>query len=404
MTSPREHPLSFCRERLDALRGQDLCRTLREVSPGAFPCVERDGRRLLHFCGNNYLALAAEPRVIAAAKAALDRHGVGAGASRLIAGSFPPHREIEEALARFKGQEAALVFPTGYAANLGALTALAGPRDEIFADALNHASLNDGCRLSGAAVRRYRHRDVDHLRELLEAARPRGRRLIVTDGVFSMDGDVAPLPALAEIAGAAGAILVVDDAHGTGVLGPDGAGAAAALGVHDGVHVHVGTLSKALGGQGGFVAGRRDLVDWLVNAARTFVFTTGLAPALAAAAKEALAISIAEPARRARLMENARALREGLLRAGFVVKPDEAAPLTPIVPVVVGEAGRAVALSKRIEELGFLVAPVRPPTVPKGTSRLRATVMSAHSGDDVAAAVAAFARAGAEVGLVPGGR
>ncbi len=399
------HPLDFCRDRLDALRADGLARALRLTSPAARPRVERDGRTLLNLSGNNYLGLADDPRVVAAAKAALDRHGVGAGASRLISGSLPPHADLEADLARFKGEEAALVFPTGYAANLGALAALAGPRDVVCSDALNHASLIDGGRLSGATVRRYRHRDVGHLRELLGASRGDGRRLVVTDGVFSMDGDLAPLPALAEVAAEHGAILVVDDAHGTAVLGPEGRGTAAALGVEDGVHVHVGTLSKALGGQGGFVAGRRDLVDILVNAARTFVFTTGLAPALAAAAREALAISVTEGDRRERLAANARALRAALRRAGFAVLPEaDEEPVTPIVPVLVGEAARAVALADRLRGLGVLVPAIRPPTVPKGTSRLRASVMATHTADDVAEAAAAFARAGADLGLVPGGR
>ena len=394
--------LDFIDEQLAARAAAGLRRELRLVEPGATPWIERAGKRLLHLCSNNYLGLATHPEVIAAAREALETHGAGAGASRLISGNLAVHEDLEHALARLKKQEAALVFPTGYAANLGAITALAGPRDLILADALNHASLNDGCRLSGARVRHYRHADVDHLRELLALEPPRGRVLIVTDGVFSMDGDVAPLPQLADAADKANAVLIVDDAHGTGVLGSNGSGSAEATHTVGRVHVHIGTLSKALGSQGGFVAGSRKLIDWLLNAARTHVFSTGLAPACAAAATAAIRLVQAEPHRRERVRELAQRMRDGLTAAGFTLRPlGSTATLTPLIAVHVGDASAAVALASALEARGVLAPAVRPPTVPDGTSRLRVTLMADHSDDDVALALRAFGEAGRETGVLP---
>lgn len=384
-------------EALSTLAAKGLLRNLRTLSSGPDPWVEYEGRRLLHLASNNYLGLATEPRVVEAAAEAARRYGAGAGASRLMTGHTDLHAALEADLAAWKGTEAALVFPTGFAANLGVLTALAGPRDAIFADALNHASLIDGARLCRATVRYYRHGDLDHLEHLIRKTRCRGRRLIVTDGVFSMDGDLAPLPGLVEIAERHEALLVVDDAHGTGVLGPDGAGTAAHFGLSGRIPVQIGTLSKALGAQGGFVAGSRELIDYLINRARPFIYSTGIAPPVAAAARTALALVRQEPERRARLRENARWLRQRLQAMGLRLVP---AADTPILAVLIGEAEAALAFSQRLLEAGVLVPAVRPPAVPPGTSRLRVSVMATHTAEDLAMAAEAFARAAATLARV----
>ncbi|MEX0991423.1 MAG: 8-amino-7-oxononanoate synthase, partial [Actinomycetota bacterium] len=290
-------------ERIDA---DGLRRSLR--SGGAGTEVERGGRTLVNLASNNYLGLASDPRVIAAAADAAQRFGVGSGASRLITGNLGPHEELESALAASRGTEAALVFSSGYAANLGVLSTVAGRHDLVFADALCHASLLDGIRLSGAKLIRYRHNDLDQLARLMatRSVAGAGRAFIVSEGVFSMDADVADLTGLAAIADRRGATLIVDDAHGGGILGPDGRGTIAAFGLQRVVPVQIGTLSKALGCQGGYVAGDRALIDLLINRARSFVFSTGLSPAVAAAARTALAISQEESWRRDTLREHGR--------------------------------------------------------------------------------------------------
>lgn len=423
-------PLGFLDAHLQSLDERGLRRRLRKVSPAASPFVERGGRQLLHLCSNNYLGLATHPAVVEAARQAASEFGVGAGAARLVTGHFAIHDTLEAEIAALKHTDSALVFPTGYAANLGAITALANRRDVILADALNHASLIDGCRLSGATVRKYRHADTAHLRELLaldtilpsthiatddtaaqgddEAAKPRRRRFIVTDGVFSMDGDCAPLVELAEIAEETGAILVVDDAHGTGVFGRFGAGTADELGLDPSrIHVHIGTLSKALGTQGGFVAGSRRLIEFLLNAARSYVFTTALAPPIAAAAVAAVREIQRDDEPRNTLRRHAERMRVELAAMGYnlasapvTATAAAAGPISPIVPIVVGDAQRALELSRALETHGVLVSAIRPPTVPMGTSRLRVTVMATHTDADIAMALDAFRVAGREVGLL----
>lgn len=376
---------------LAELAAQGLRRRLVPQSNGSLPEVERNGRRLINLASNNYLGLASNRRVIAAAQAALEKWGVGAGASRLVSGHTDAHAALEHDLADFKRTEAALVFVSGYAANVGVLAALAGPRDNIFADRLNHASLVDGCRLSGARTWRYSHADLEELERLLRRLRPaRGQRLIVTDSLFSMDGDLAPLPDLVEIAERSDALLVVDDAHGTGVLGPDGRGAVAHFGLEGRVPVQIGTLSKALGGQGGFVAGDQALIDLLIQRARSFVFSTGLAPALAAAAREALHLAQVEGWRRAALHAHCQTLRQGLVRLGCTVLGDE---LAPMLAVIVGEPDAAMALAADLEQAGVLAPAIRPPSVPPGTSRIRLAPMATHSIDQIEGALAAFATA-----------
>ncbi len=348
-----------------------------------------DGRWLLSLAGNDYLGLASHPEVRAAAAAALEG-AAGSGGSPLICGYGEEAAALERELTAWKGAEAALLFPSGYQANVSLLPALAGPGDAVFLDRLCHASLVDGARLSRATLYVYKHADAEHLEALLRRRRGRHRRaLVVTDGVFSMDGDLAPLPALAEACERHGVWLVVDDAHGTGVLGPDGSGTAAHQGVKGRIPVQMGTLSKALGAQGGFVAGSRPLVEHLVNRARGYVFSTGLAPSLAAAARAAAAVARREAWRRERVLALAARLRAALRDLGYRVPEGE----TPIIPVLVGEAAGAVALAAALREQGVYAPAVRPPTVPAGTARLRVSVSAVHSDADLEEAVASFGRA-----------
>jgi 8-amino-7-oxononanoate synthase len=341
--------------------------------------VRRQG--LVSFATNDYLGLTADPRVVAAAHDAALWFGFGAGASALVAGWTAAHQELAEALAEFEQAEAVALFPSGVAANLGTIAALVGPGDAVYLDRLNHASLIDGARLSGARLRVYSHGDAAQLEEILSRDQGRFRRaLIATDGVFSMDGDFAPLAALAALAGRAGAMLLVDEAHGTGVFGDDGRGAAAACGVADRVPVRMGTLSKALGSLGGFVAGSRRLVDWLTNHARTLLYSTALPPAAAAAARAALAIARAEPWRRERVLALGRALAADLAAAGYTVAPTAGS----IVAVVLGTPERTLRVAAALRDRGLFVPAIRPPTVPAGTARLRISLSAGHRDDDVA--------------------
>ena len=351
------------------------------ASEGARPGhLVRDGRALLNFASNDYLGLAADPRVIEAACSAARAFGWGAGASPLVSGWREPHERLAAALADFEGAEAVALFSSGFAANLGAIVTLVGPGDAIYLDRLDHACLVDGARLSRAKLRVYPHNDADRLEAILARDRGKFRRsLIATDGVFSMDGDLAPLGDLADLAGRFGAMLLVDEAHGTGVFGESGRGAAEALGVSGRVDVKVGTLSKALGSVGGFVAGSRRLVDWLINRARPLVYSTATPPPAAAAATRALEILRAEPWRRERLRSLADSLRSSLPGLGL----PEVGPGGPIVPVVLGDPAETVARSARLVDRGCLVPAIRPPTVPEGTARLRISLTAAHSMEDL---------------------
>jgi 8-amino-7-oxononanoate synthase len=359
--------------------------TLGRASPGR---IEHAGRSLTNFASNDYLGLAADPRVKEAAAKAAEAFGGGAGASPLVSGWREPHQELAEALARFEKTEAAVVFSSGYAASLGTIAALVGQGDAVYVDRLDHACLIDGAKLSGARLRVYPHNDPDRLGAILTRDKGRFRRsLIATDGVFSMDGDLAPLADLADLADRFGAMLLVDEAHGTGVFGPDGRGAAAAFGVAERVHVRVGTLSKALGAAGGFVAGSSRLISWLINHARSLIYSTAPPPAVAAAARDALAIAQAEPWRREHVHRLGEALRAGLRADGFEVPPSTG----PIVPVLIGDPKRAGTIAERLRDRGFLVPAIRPPTVPRGTARLRISLTAAHSEVDVDTLRAALA-------------
>jgi len=370
---------------------QGLRRRLRWVAGEQDRWVDVDGRRALLLCSNNYLGLANHPALREAAERALRDYGVGAGASRLVSGSMRAHRELEDDLAALKHAEAALLFTSGYQANVGTIAALVGRDDEVFSDALNHASLIDGCRLSRAEIRVFPHNDMERLEALLAASTAR-RRLIVTDSVFSMDGDEAPLRAICDLADRYDAMTLVDEAHATGALGPGGSGVVGREGLQDRVTVQMGTLGKALGCFGAFVAGRANLIELLLNEARSFVFTTALPPAIVAAARAALELSRSEPWRRERLAANAARLYRGLLDLGLDVPH-----CSHILPVIVGDPAATMAVCERLLEYGVFAQGIRPPTVPEGTSRLRVTVMATHTDEDIDAALQAFAAAFADL-------
>jgi 8-amino-7-oxononanoate synthase len=347
---------------------------------------------LINFCGNDYLGLADHPEVVRAFTNAAEKYGVGSGAAHLVTGHGAEHAALEEALAAFTGRERSLVFSTGYMANMGVITALADQNATLVADKLNHASLIDGCRLTGSRALRYRHGDASHAAELLNGAETRAEtRLVITDGVFSMDGDLAPLPALARLARESRAWLMVDDAHGLGVLGKTGRGSCEHFGLtSDDVPVLIGTFGKALGTFGAFVAGDADLIDYLIQKSRTYIYTTALPPAVAAATRAALEVSVRESWRREKVRSLGARLRSGLNACGVEFSP-LSSPGTSILPVILGTAERALAASRALENQGFLVSAIRPPTVPEGTARLRITLSARHEEAQVDGLVAALA-------------
>ena len=382
------HRTAWIDDELARLAAENLDRHLQTYDGPQSTELTIDGRTYVNFGSNDYLALAADERLAAAAGAAAGRSGWGSGASPLVVGHSSEHAALERELAEFEGCEATLLFSTGYAANVGLITALVGSGDVIYSDSLNHASIVDGCRLSRAEVRIYRHGDAEHLAEHFALGRQETfrRRLIVTDGLFSMDGDVAPLAALADLAQRHEAMLVVDEAHATGVLGAGGRGSCEAAGVEDRVDARVGTLSKALGSVGGFVAGRRSLVEWLVNRARPYVFSTALPPPTAAASRAAIDLVRREPERRRRLAETAAALRLTLATQGWNIGPST----SQIIPLVVGNAAETLSLAAALRERGLLVPPIRPPSVPGGASRLRLSLSYGHTPEMIGRLVAAL--------------
>lgn len=336
--------------------------------------VTVEGRRFLSFCSNDYLGLANHPEVVAAAQDGLRRYGVGSGAAHLVSGHCEAHHELEVELARFTGRDRALLFSTGYMANLGIIATLAGRDDVVFEDRLNHASLLDGALFSRARLQRFRHNDLDHLEKLLSGS-PAKVRLVATDGVFSMDGDIAALPSLSSLCRAHGAWLAVDDAHGIGVLGQTGGGALQHFGLSQSeAPILMGTLGKALGTFGAFVAGSHELIETLIQKARTYIYTTAVPPAIAYATLTSLRLAQQESWRRQRLSELVAQFRRGVAPLGFRL----ADSITPIQPLVVGDSAKAVELSKRLEARGILVPAIRPPTVPDGSARLRITFSAAH--------------------------
>lgn len=388
--------LSFIDKYLEERKELELYRRPVTYEPLDAAHVRAGENSYLMLASNNYLGLTHHPAVQAAACAAVERYGTGSGGSRLTTGSHPLYQELEAALAQFKGTEAAVVFNTGFMANIGAISALMGPGDVIFSDELNHASIIDGCRLSRARTEIYRHADMKHLRELLQSVGCEGRRLIVTDGVFSMDGDIAPLDVIVELAERFAAMVMVDDAHALGVIGPGGRGTVAHFGLEGRVAVQMGTLSKALAAEGGYVAGSGQLVDYIINRARSYIFSTAQAPATVAAARAAVQVLAGNPAMVEELQANARLLRERLSGAGLVVEGGG----TSILPVMVGEAADTVRMARELAGCGLIVSAIRPPTVAPGTSRLRLTVSAVHTPAELAAAADKVIAAGRRLGLI----
>lgn len=372
-------------EELDRLREQELSRTMTVLEGPQTTVVEAEGRPQRLFSSNNYLDLANDPEVKAAACEALEQYGVGAGGSRLTTGTGPLHVRLEEELARFKGREAALVFNTGYMANVGILSALMGQGDVIFSDQLNHASIIDGCRLSGAEVVVYRHNDMADLEDKLRAYRGR-KGLIVSDGVFSMDGDLVPLYKLVELAKRYEVRTMIDEAHATGVVGATGRGTEEHYHMEGSVDVLMGTLSKAVGSEGGFVCGSRELIQYLINKARSFIFSTALSPVTMAAGLRGLQKIQEEPQRVAQLRDNMAFLCRELGRYGIHAQSDSA-----ILPIVVGEEKKAMAAMEALKERGYYVSAIRYPTVARGSARLRVALMSSHTREELAGLAQALA-------------
>ncbi len=389
--------LAWLQQELETLRQQGLYTHIRTIeSPqGAWLIV--DGKKVLNFCSNNYLGLANHPALVEAAKRALDEMGVGPAAVRTIAGTTTLHVRLEQRLAAFKGVEAAITFQSGFNANLATIPALVGKEDVIFSDRLNHASIIDGCRLSGAKIIAYEHSDVHALEQAVRENLPNYRRgLIVTDGVFSMDGDIAPLPEIHAVAQKYNLLLMVDDAHGEGVLGPGGRGIVAHFNLHGKVDIEVGTLSKAFGVVGGVVAGNATIIEWLRQRGRPFLFSSAVTAPDAAACLAALDILEASTELVERLWENARYFQGELRRLGF----DTGLTQTPITPIMLGEAPLAQQFSRELFEAGVFAMAIGYPTVPQGKARIRVMLSAAHSRDDLDQGLEAFAHVGRKLGVI----
>ena len=381
---------------LAKLDAHHLRRELRVFDSPDDPVMTHGGRPIINFASNNYLGLKNHPAIIEAAMAAMHTYGFGSGASRLISGTTPPHQDLETALARFKQTEGALTFNSGYAANIGIIPAVIEARGLIFVDRLCHASLIDGCRISRGRLRVFHHNDPDHLRRQLRQ-RPSGQpTLIVTEGVFSMDGDLAPLEDLTKLSQEFEATLLVDDAHGTGVMGKHGRGTMEHFGINPQSVIQMGTLSKALGTMGGYVVGTQTCIQYLINTCRSFIYTTAPPPAFAAAARTALEIIQTDPGRRTRLWQNRQAVFQALSAMGFVLTNTE----SPILPIIIKDVDLALTMSQKLFHDGIYVPAIRPPTVPKGTSRLRVTITSDHTQDHLDTALAAFKTIGQELQLI----
>ena len=389
--------LEFLRDELRELDEAGLLTSPRTLEGPQGARARFDGRDVINLASNNYLGLAGHPRMRDAASKAAAEYGAGTGAVRTIAGLMTMHRRLERRFAAFKRAEDALLFQSGFTANAGTVAAILGKEDVIVSDELNHASIIDGARLSRASIRVYPHRDVDAADRLLGETREDARRqLLITDGVFSMDGDIAPLPDLVAIAERHGAIMMVDDAHASGVLGDDGRGTVDHFGLHGRVDIQVGTLSKAVGVLGGFVAGASHLVEWLAARGRPVLFSTTAPPAVVAACSTALDIIADEPERIQRLRSNAAAFKEGLRSLGF----DTGASETPITPVIAGKEGAAQELSRRLWEEGVFAPAIVYPTVPRGRARVRTIVTAEHADEDLRLALSAFERAGRSLTLI----
>lgn len=382
-----KNPLDWIESDLERIKEKDLFRILTELETGQSPDITIGGKNYILLGSNGYLGLSVDPAVKEAAREALEKYGAGSGGSRLVSGSTDLHRELEDCIARFKKTEAAILFSSGYLANVGTISSLVGEGDVVYSDELNHASIIDGCRLSRAEIKIYPHLDTGRLESLLRGDGGRKcRKLVVTDTVFSMDGDVAPLDEITELSGKYGAALMVDEAHATGVLGKRGSGATEHFGVEERVPVVMGTLSKAVGSLGGYVAGSHELVDFIRNRVRSYIFDTSLpAPSLAASIA-AIRIIENEPERRERLWSLIHRFRTGIEGMGLKVMPSDSA----IVPVLVGEAAPALRFAAVLRERGVYTPAVRPPSVPPGMCRIRVTLMATHTEGQIDAALDAF--------------
>ncbi|MFJ8266707.1 8-amino-7-oxononanoate synthase [Peribacillus asahii] len=386
----------YLNQELQQIREQGLFRTLRRMDAASDPETVLEGKKILLFSSNNYLGLANDSRMKEKAIEAIKQFGTGSGGSRLTTGNLSLHEQLERDIASFKGKEASLVFSSGFLANVGIISTLMKQGDVILSDSLNHASIIDGCRLSKADTVIYNHVDMNDLEKKLQSVTSYQRRLIVTDGVFSMDGNIAPLPAIVSLAKKYGAMVMVDDAHSTGILGKTGAGTAEHFGLTHQIDLLMGTLSKSIGAEGGYVAASQSLIQYLRNKARTFIFQTALSPSVVAASIEGIRIIREERERSVRLLENAEFLRNGLKKSGFTLVDGS----TPILAVLIGSAQDAVHFSKRLEEEGIFAPAIRPPTIPEGMSRIRLTIMATHRQEQLEYALHTFVKIGKEMNFL----
>lgn len=383
-------------QKLEKLREENLFRELKSVTGALGECVEIKGKRLLNLSSNNYLGIAGHPMLKTAAIQAVQQLGCSATSARLIVGNYELYDQVEKDLAQFKDTEAALIFNSGYTANLGIIPALAGRGDIIISDKINHASIIDGIRLSGAEFLRYKHTDMVDLERCLKKSESYRRKLIITDSVFSMDGDLAPLPVIVELKEKYGAVLMIDEAHGSGIFGENGRGLAEFYEVTDRVEINMGTLGKAFGCSGAYVAGRKVLIDYLRNKARSFIFTTGLPPSILASVQAALQVVRQENWRREEVLAKATWVRNDLTEAGFKLCNSQ----SQIIPILVGDNATTLEFSSRLFDVNILAMAVRPPTVPLNAARLRLTVMATHSNEDLAWAVKHLKQIGQELGII----
>jgi glycine C-acetyltransferase len=402
MTTTRINPLSFLSDELNALKQKGTYFKLRVLDDEQAAVCHFDGRKVINLASNNYLGLTTHPKLREAALAATRKYGVGSGAVRTIAGTMKIHMELEEKIARFKGTEACVVFQSGFTANAGTVSSFLGKDDYIISDELNHASIIDGCRLSRAKILVFRHKDVAHAEEqLASVAKLPGKKLMITDGVFSMDGDIGPLPGLCDVAEKYGAIMMVDDAHASGVLGRNGRGTVDHFGVHGRVDIQVGTLSKAIGALGGYVCGTRDFIEYLYHRARPFLFSTSHPPAVAATCIAAFDVLENEPELIERLWSNTRFFKKELGLLGFniggVTTP---ASETPITPIIIGDGRATMNFSKAIFEAGVMGTGIAFPTVPEGKARVRTIVTATHTEAELSQALEVLGRVGKLMGLI----
>ncbi|GAB4524737.1 MAG: glycine C-acetyltransferase [Anaerolineae bacterium] len=396
MTTEMDTKTAYLAEQIEELKAQGLFNMIRTIESPMDGHVVINGKRVLNFCANNYLGLANHPRLKEAAKRAIDEYGIGPGAVRTIAGTMSLHTRLEDRLAQFKGVEAVITLQSGFTANLATIPALVGKDDVIFSDQLNHASIIDGCRLSRAKIVAYAHNDVDDLRRKIAEETIHKQRLIVTDGVFSMDGDIAPLPALYEVAQEHNILLMVDDAHGEGVLGKGGRGIVDHFDLHGKVDIEIGTMSKAFGVVGGIVAGKQVIVDWIRQRGRPFLFSSAMTVPDVAACLEAIDILESSDELVSRMWHNAEFFREEMRKLGFDVGHSQ----TPIVPVMLGEAPVAQEFSRRLFEEGVFAMAIGYPTVPQGKARIRVMNTAAHAQTDLEQALAAFESVGKTMGVI----